>query len=201
MTIAACYAGLARLLDYPMDGEEVRFAHDAVGSFLRDAGNGSPTAPFAEFAAASSLAELQEEYVATFDFNPATAPYLGHHLFGDNRKKGAYLIGLKEEFGRHGFIPTGHELPDHLAVLLAFLAHLAGRGDDAARREFIAAHVLPGVQRLSAAFALRRHSPWQSVVAAAEELCTADCSAEPHTAYREAHGHSQTTAQQEVTSC
>jgi hypothetical protein len=39
------------------------------------------------------------------------------------------MIGLKQEFGRHDFAPAGNELPDHLAVLLGFLAHLVQRGE------------------------------------------------------------------------
>lgn len=178
MTIPDSYAGLARLLDYPERKEALLAAHDTVARFLRERGLACPTAPFAEFAAASTLAEIQEDYVATFDFNPAAAPSLGHHLYGDNQKKGAYMIRVKQEFGRYGFTPAGSELPDHLGVLLAFLAHLARRGDDAARRNFITGQVLPGLHKLAAAFAARRQSPWKSLVEAAEVLCTADCAAD-----------------------
>jgi len=48
----------------------------------------SPLAPFARLLESSTLAGLQEEYVATFDFNPAVALYLGHHLFGTTGKRG-----------------------------------------------------------------------------------------------------------------
>lgn len=175
MTIPDSYAGLARLLEYPDGKETVLAAHDTVARFLRESGLECPTSPFAEFVAGSSLAEIQEDYVATFDFNPAAAPYLGHHLYGDHRKKGEYMIRVKREFGRHGFTPAGNELPDHLGVLLSFLAHLASRGDDAARRQFITSHVLPGLEKLAASFAARRESPWKALVDAAEVLCTADC--------------------------
>ena len=37
------------------------------------------------------------------------------------------MIRLKQEFDRCGFTPVGNELPDHLSVVLAFLAHLARR--------------------------------------------------------------------------
>ena len=112
--------------------------------------------------------------MATFDFNPATAPYLGHHLFGDNQQKGGYMIGLKQEYARHGFTPTGCELPDHLSVVLAFLAHLARENRDGIRQPFLAASVLPGLARIAEAFADRRDCPWQPVVAAVHILCAAD---------------------------
>jgi nitrate reductase molybdenum cofactor assembly chaperone NarJ/NarW len=178
MTIADTYASLARMLDYPADKQALETDIGVVNRFLDERHLDRPISFFADFVDASPLAAMQEEYVATFDFNPATAAYLGHHLFGDNQKKGGFMIRLKQEFSRYEFVPAGRELPDHLAVVLAFLAHLARHENDAVRREFISHYVLPGLQRLNAAFAARQQSPWQSLVEAAERLCTADCKEE-----------------------
>ena len=174
MSLAECYASVARMLDYPAGKEEMLADHGTVSRFLREKDIESPLAPYARFVESSALARLQEEYVATFDFNPAVALYLGHHLFGDNQKKGAYLIRLKQEFGRHGFTPSGNELPDHLPLVLGFLAHLARNAGAEVRRSFISESVLPGVERLGAAFTTRRDSPWKPVVEAARLLCVAD---------------------------
>jgi nitrate reductase delta subunit len=174
MTLAAGYDSLARMLDYPQGVEGIVADCDAVRAILQANDIESPLEPFGRFLEASALARLQEEYVATFDFNPAVALYLGHHLFGDNRKKGAYLVRLKQEFGRRGFNPPGNELPDHLPLLLGFLAYLARNGEDGVRRSFVSECVLPGVERLGAAFSARRDSPWKPVVEAARLLCAAD---------------------------
>ncbi|GFE56146.1 nitrate reductase molybdenum cofactor assembly chaperone [Geobacter sp. AOG1] len=178
MTIAESYASLARMLEYPEKKETVLAASAGIGSFLQEHDMEGALAPFAEFVATSTLAELQEDYVATFDFNPAVAPYLGHHLHGDNQKKGAYLIRLKQEFGRYGYTPAGNELPDHLPLVLGFLAHLAEQNNDSERRSFIADCVLTGIEKLAAGFAGRPHSPWKSAVEAARLLCAADSA--PH---------------------
>lgn len=175
MTIAASYEALARLLDYPANKEQLYTDYDVVSAFLDKRRLDSSLASFAEFAAPSSLAALQEEYVATFDFNPATAPNLGHHLFGDNQKKGGYMIMLKQEFERCGYTPAGVELPDHISVLLGFLAHLAQQGEHRARQPFIAECVLPGVERLHAAIATRQDSHWKILVETARMLCAEDC--------------------------
>ena len=175
MTIAASYEALARLLDYPADKGQLQVDYGLVSAFLNKQRLDSSISCFAEFADASSLAELQEEYVATFDFNPATAPYLGHHLFGDNQKKGGYMIMLKQEFERCGYTPSGVELPDHLSVLLGFLAHLSRREEHGARQPFIAECVLPGVERLQTAFAAQQDSHWKVLVETARMLCTEDC--------------------------
>lgn len=175
MTIAASYDALARLLDYPADKNQVQVDYALVSAFLDKQRLDCSISSFARFAAASSLAALQEEYVATFDFNPATAPYLGHHIFGDNQKKGGYMIMLKQEYERWGYTPSGVELPDHLSVLLGFLAHLAKQEQHGVRQPFIVECVLPGVEQLKTAFASRHDSHWRVLVDAARLLCAEDC--------------------------
>ncbi len=175
MTIADTYASLACMFDYPVTTQALAESQSHVAAFLDACHPGCSTATLAAFSAALPLAAVQEEYVATFDFNPATAPYLGHHLYGDNQKKAGYMVRLKQEYSRYDFVPPCNELPDHLAVVLAFLAHLARHEDDAARKQFISLYVLPGVQRLKAAFADRRQSPWHAPVDAVERLCIAEC--------------------------
>jgi nitrate reductase delta subunit len=174
MSLAEGYASLGRMLDYPGGKESMLADHGIVRRLLQEMDVESPLVPFARFVESSTLSKLQEEYVATFDFNPAAAPYLGHHLFGDNRQKGAYLIRLKKEFGRHGFVPAGNELPDHLPLVLGFLAYLARYADDGIRRSFISECVLPGVERIIAGFSDRSDSPWRPVIEAARLLCAAD---------------------------
>jgi len=174
MNIAETYASLARMLDYPAAKEALTKDAAVVSAFLEEQKFDCAIASFAAFVAASPLATVQEEYVATFDFNPTTAPYLGHHLFGDNQQKGGYMIGLKQEYARHGFVPTGSELPDHLSVVLAFLAHLARENRDGTRQPFIVKSVLPGLERLATVFADRRDCPWKPLVDVMRLLCAAD---------------------------
>ena len=175
MSVTKSYDGLSRLLDYPSDREGLLECYGNLASHLRESGLASPAAPFAALIEHSTLAELQETYVANFDFNPAAAPYLGHHLYGDNQKKGAYMIMVKQQFGLHDFTPDDCELPDHLAVLLSFLAHLARRGEDLFRRSFIEELILPGLKKLIEGYAGHAGSPWLTLVEAAELLCNADC--------------------------
>ena len=175
MTIADCYEALARMLDYPTDKTALRSDYDIVAASMENHRAKDSLSSFDCFAEASTLAALQEDYVATFDFNPATAPYLGHHLYGDNQKKGAYMIALKQQFADFDYSPAGHELPDHLSVLLGFLAHLARHGKEADRQLIIADYVLPGVQRMTTAFADRHESPWKALIETAEFLCAEEC--------------------------
>lgn len=175
MMIADSYQALARMFDYPADKRLLLTDSAALHNFMADRQLECSLALFADFTSTAPLAALQEEYVACFDFNPATAPYLGHHLFGDNQKKGGYMIALKQEFSRYGYEPQGTELPDHIAVVLGFLAHLAHREGADVRRKILAEAVVPGMERLKAAFADRQDSPWKTLVEAAALLCAADC--------------------------
>jgi len=169
------YEALARMLDYPNDKSTLQTDCEAVATSMDNSEAKATLDSFGCFTDASSLAELQEDYVATFDFNPATAPYLGHHLYGDNQKKGAYMIALKQQFAHFGYSPAGHELPDHLSVLLGFLAHLSRHEKDADRQLIIADYMLPGVKRMTTAFADRQESPWKALIETAEFLCAEEC--------------------------
>lgn len=175
------YDGLARLLEYPREKDELLQSYNSVASYLRQNGIESRASLFGDMVRDSTLSGLQEDYVAHFDFNPAAAPYLGHHLFGDHQKKGEYMIQVKQEYIKHDFDAPASELPDHLSVLLSFLAHLSRRGEEADRREFIEKMVMPGINKLIAASAERDASPWLTLVEAAELLCGADCREEVST--------------------
>ena len=83
MTIAASYAALGRLLDYPEGKDRLQNDYKVVSAFMGQQRIDHDLSSFAIFADATPLSEIQEDYVANFDFNPATSPYFGHHLFGD----------------------------------------------------------------------------------------------------------------------
>ena len=178
MSIQESYLGLARLLSYPEERNGMLDTCEQIASYFQEAGLASPAAPFGVLLQSSTLSGLQEDYVASFDFNPRGSLYLGHHLHGDNQKKAAFMIGIKQEFGRHQFLPEGNELPDHLSVILSFLAHLVQRGEDRYRRQFITEMVLPGLGKMTAREPASGQRTWQSLIDAAEKLCSADCHCE-----------------------
>jgi nitrate reductase delta subunit len=68
--------------------------------------------------------EIEEAYTRAFYVNAACAPYVSVHLFGsESFDRGALMARLRERFDVAGFSP-GSELPDHIAVLLRFVAHI-----------------------------------------------------------------------------
>lgn len=80
---------------------------------------------FRAFVEETPPGRLEEIYTGTFDLDAACYPYVGYHLFGESYKRSLFMQQLKERYQAQGFM-VEHELPDHLAVLLRFLA----TGDD-----------------------------------------------------------------------
>lgn len=76
---------------------------------------------FQDFVADTPLGRQQEVYTLTFDLDATCHPYVGHHLFGESYKRSAFMLGLKERYQKVG-LETGHEVADHLALLVRFLS-------------------------------------------------------------------------------
>jgi nitrate reductase delta subunit len=71
--------------------------------------------------------ELAAAYVETFDFRRRATLELTYYAHGDTRERGMALLRLKKLYRTAGLPMESSELPDHLAVMLAF-ASLAGDG-------------------------------------------------------------------------
>ncbi|CAG0967470.1 MAG: nitrate reductase molybdenum cofactor assembly chaperone [Candidatus Methanoperedens sp.] len=82
---------------------------------------GAMLGEFRGFVEGTPLNRLQEIYSSTFDLNATSCLYAGHYLFGESYERSMFLIGLKERYNACGFTAE-NELPDHLTVLLRFIA-------------------------------------------------------------------------------
>lgn len=111
------YALLSYLLRYPEDGlvlarAEVDAlpageAHAALERFLDAVDDGT---------------DPRVRYVATFDLKRQITPHLTYYEHGDTRRRGVALLRLKRLYREAGLPVADAELPDHLAVVLAFAA-------------------------------------------------------------------------------
>jgi nitrate reductase delta subunit len=111
----------ADLLDYPRaDVARTARACQALVE-AEDADAAALLGEFATFAERTPLDTLEEMYTATFELNATCHPYIGYHMFGEDYKRSALLLELKDRFREFGFDP-GIELPDHVSVLLRFIA-------------------------------------------------------------------------------
>ena len=137
---------LSRLLEYP---------------------TGQDYAAFAPALAALSQDEREELYTATFDVTPACVPYVSIHLFGEeNFKRGEFMAALSERYAADGFETRG-ELPDHLSVLLRFLAQT----DEAEQRELVQFCLLGPLSKMIAS--LSDENLYRALLEVVREVLTA----------------------------
>ncbi|OLP45006.1 nitrate reductase molybdenum cofactor assembly chaperone [Rhizobium oryziradicis] len=114
--------------------------------------------------AMGDLFDLQEAYVLLFDRSRTLSLNLFEHIHGESRDRGGAMVDLLETYRAGGFDLVGPELPDHLPVLLEFLA----TQPIAVAREILAdAGPILAVltERLT-----RRETPYAAVLAALADL-------------------------------
>lgn len=163
MAEQAVFRALSALLSYPEAGllaargeiEEALAAYMALHADLRQ---------LHTFLHSHSLIELQENYVATFDRNPAHSLHLFEHIHGESRDRGQAMVDLLDEYRRHGMEPGDSELPDFVPLFLEFLGELPA--NEAKQMLGEAIHVLAAIgQRLR-----RNESPYAGIFSVLESL-------------------------------
>ena len=139
---------LSLLLCYP-ESEWLAALPDLESALAAEAGfNGDADkrlAPLFDLLRQSTLIELQENYVATFDRNPSHSLHLFEHIHGESRDRGSAMIDLLEEYWKHDFDASATELPDYVPLFLEFLSLLPAEE----ARELLgdAVHVLATIGR------------------------------------------------------
>lgn len=99
-----------------------------------------------------SPSQWEELFVRTFDFAPATTLELGWHLYGEDYRRGEFLVVCRHILRRAGVAEKG-ELPDHASRLLPALARLP----DEERAAFAQSYVLPALRSLAQALSARQN--------------------------------------------
>jgi nitrate reductase delta subunit len=68
-----------------------------------------------------SLGEWEELHTATLDLSALFVPYVGHVVWGENYRRGAFMADLQAAMVAAG-VDLGGELPDHIEPILRYLA-------------------------------------------------------------------------------
>lgn len=156
--LAVAWQAASLLLDYPDEAllEKVPMLRAAAGQLPAPI-----RAAIEEHVAhleATSLQELQQDYVETFDNRRRCNLFLTYFAHGDTRKRGMALLRFKQTYLASGFELGDAELPDHLCVVLEYAATI----DQTAGRQLMLDH-RAGLELLR--LSLRDlGSPWYSVV-------------------------------------
>lgn len=108
-----------------------------------------------------SLSQLQEAYTSIFDMQPECTLNLGYQLLGDDWRRSVFLFKLKEIYQAHNF-DIGGELPDHLCILLRFLAT---RREDSESTDLVEDGLIPALSRLATSVQLAE-TPYRWVLQA-----------------------------------
>jgi nitrate reductase delta subunit len=116
---------LSALLSYP--STPLQEAAADIGIVLAAEGVLSPgaacgIAPLIAGLASRDVYDLEEEYVFLFDRSRSLSLNLFEHVHGESRDRGQAMVDLLETYRAGGFDLAASELPDHLPVLLEFLA-------------------------------------------------------------------------------
>lgn len=134
----------ADLLEYPHPRTLEALRECEALAALASPGATALLRDFRAFVEGMPLARLEEVYTSTFDLDPACSPYLGYHLFGESYKRSVFLLELRRRYRAEGLALEG-ELPDHLAVVLRFLATSQ---DPALRAELVDEALTPALEQL-----------------------------------------------------
>jgi len=158
---------MSLILSYPT--QELQDAMPEIGGVLASDTRLTAAArrdlrPLVDGLTSNDIYELQEQFVMLFDRSRTLSLNLFEHVHGESRDRGGAMVSLVETYREAGFDPATSELPDHLPVLLEFLAtqSFVEARDTLAD----AAHLFEAlVTRLD-----RRESPYGAVFAALLQL-------------------------------
>ncbi len=119
--------------------------------------------PFAEFIRNQTMEAIEEQFTRTFDMRPSTCLEIGWHLYGEDYKRGQFLVKMRQALAEHGVAET-IELPDHLSHCLMLLAALP---EDEAKI-FFRDYLKPAMQRILQGF--EEENPFRSAIEFLHEL-------------------------------
>lgn len=166
---------LSLLLSYPTS--ELQSAMPEIGGVLAAESRLTVAArrdlrPLVEALCGRNLYDLQEDYVMLFDRSRTLSLNLFEHVHGESRDRGEAMVSLVETYRDGGFDPISTDLPDHLPVLLEFLA--TRPAPEAREMLADAAHIFATLsKRLE-----KRESPYAAIFAALRQMSGAEADAE-----------------------
>lgn len=153
MELKNIYAQLAALFEYPGEGyvERVRDCAAAMGAEPPEAQ--SLFAQFLREIDGLSVDDLEELFTRTFDLNPACTLEIGWQLYGEDYRRGEFLVKMRQGLREKG-LPESAELPDHLTHALALLGRLETDEAD----EFAGRFLLPALDKMLASWKKNRNA-------------------------------------------
>lgn len=138
------YAILAKLFNYPSEqlDNEVDLCRDVLKEYSQDFE--TKFEPFLRHVKEKPLSYQQEYYSGTFDVQPVSTLDVGYVLFGDDYRRGVFLVNMQREHIMAGN-ECGRELPDHLPNVLTLLPLIR---DKVFAEELICSLIIPALTEM-----------------------------------------------------
>lgn len=153
---------LVVLLNYPEE-DYLDYAREAQHGLAISAPKaGEHARSFRNSLEGFSTEELQELFTRTFDLNPACVLEIGWQLYGDEYKRGEFLVRMHQLLAEH-HAPDSKELPDHLPRVLDLLPRL---GNEEAG-ELAGNFILPALGKMLASLE-GKGNPYQELLMAVQ---------------------------------
>lgn len=155
---------LAKLFSYPADDyrHQIERCRDAVAE--TGLGAASHLTKFLGQVGGLGTESLQELFTQTFDLNPVCVLEVGWQLYGDEYRRGEFLVRMRQSLHEHSLQPST-ELPDHLTVILRLLPSLEPEEAEILVAEF----VLPAMDKMLAGLEGKRCA-FEDLLRAAREF-------------------------------
>ena len=118
----------------------------------------SAAAAFRQFLEATEPTKREELYTSVFDINPTCTMELGWHLYGEDYKRGSFLVDMRRTMQMVG-VEESAELPDHLTHALRVLGRLPTPKDI----QFATEYVQPALAKMLEGYT-DEASPWQPLL-------------------------------------
>lgn len=143
LPVGVALESLGPVLAYPREG--YRAAVIECHELLRGADDEAAAAmkAFCDVTDDLSQTELEELYTRTFDLNPVSTLEVGWHIYGEQYRRGRFLVQARDLLQRVGIEEHG-ELPDHLMSLVPAVARI--NPEDAA--VFAGTYLVPAVDKM-----------------------------------------------------
>lgn len=136
------YTQIASFFNYPVHGFESETAQLANGFESYGQSLADDFLPVASHFTTNSISGLQEYYIRTFDVNAACYLDIGYVLFGEESKRGQFLLNMKNEQLK-AENDCGTEFADHLPNVLTLLPKIQ---DAVFREELVVSMLLPALK-------------------------------------------------------
>ncbi len=158
------FVRFARLLSYPdIDMQaDVTFLQEALA---RQSGDIGKLTGFVEFVQVAKYSDVEELFTSTFDMNAACCLEVGWHLYGEDYRRGEFLVQMRQSLTEEN-LPESGELPDHISNCLNLLTYL--EPEDA--HEFAKSYLLPALEKITAGFKKQETNPYFGVIAGLQAI-------------------------------